>query len=69
MTAVVAGDVVWASVAVAVVAWTAVTLVAGPTRLPGPAQVAGWFLSCWTGRCTLLCAWAAAGWHLFCQRP
>lgn len=69
LVAVVAGDVVWAVLAAAVVAWLICTQVAGPRRLPGITAVLGWWLRCWLGRFLLLAAWAGAGWHLFCQRP
>lgn len=69
MTAVVAGAVVWAALAAALVAWLVVTQVAGPGRLPGITGVLGWWLRSWPGRALMLAAWAGAGWHLFCQRP
>lgn len=69
LAAVVAGDVVWAVLAAAVVAWLVCTQVAGPRRLPGITVVLAWWLRCWLGRFLLLAAWAGAGWHLFCQRP
>ena len=69
MTAVVAGDLVWAVLAAAVAAWLVVTALAGPERLPGVADVVRWLCSCWLGRLLALAAWAGAGWHLFCQRP
>jgi hypothetical protein len=64
-----AGDVVWAVLAAALVAMVVTSLVLGPSRMPGIAQVAGWFLRSWLGRILALAAWAGAGWHLFCQRP
>jgi len=38
-------------------------------RLPGPIALIRWFAQSWLGRALALCAWAGAGWHLFCQRP
>jgi hypothetical protein len=69
VTAVVAGGIVWAMVAVGLVGWLVVTQVAGRRRLPTVASVGRWFLQCWLGRFLLIAAWAGAGWHLFCQRP
>jgi hypothetical protein len=65
--AVVPGDVVWSALAAVTAAWVAVT-----TRVPGlagPAAVLEWVLASWAGRMIALTLWAAAGWHLFCQRP
>jgi hypothetical protein len=67
--AVLPGTVVWSVLALAVVAWTVSTLLAGPSRLPGPVDVVRWFLRSWLGRSLALVGWAVAGWHLFCQRP
>jgi hypothetical protein len=69
VTALVVGAVVWAGLAGALGGWFAVTLVAGPARLPGIVDVVRWFLGCWAGRLLVLACWAGAGWHLFCQRP
>ncbi|HLN17959.1 MAG TPA: hypothetical protein VK277_14545 [Acidimicrobiales bacterium] len=69
LLAVVPGAVVWSVLAVGVVAWTVATLLAGPARLPGPVDVVRFFLRSWLGRALALLAWAAAGWHVFCQRP
>jgi hypothetical protein len=63
------GTVVWAVIAAVVVAWLAVTQLAGAGRLPGAVDVVRWFLRCWLGRLFLVAAWAGAGWHVFCQRP
>lgn len=67
--AVVAGNVVWAVLAGALVVWVVVTQVVGDHRFPGITAVVSWWLRCWLGRLLLLVAWAGAGWHLFCQRP
>jgi hypothetical protein len=69
VSAVALGAGVWTGLAVAGVAWLAITLIAGPRRLPGVVDVVRWFLRCWLGRVLTLAAWAGAGWHLFCQRP
>jgi hypothetical protein len=69
LVAVVAGNVVWAVLAGALVTWVVVTQVVGGDRLPGITAVLSWWLRCWLGRVLLLAAWAGAGWHLFCQRP
>lgn len=69
VVAVVAGNVVWAVLAGALVAWVVVTQVVGDPRLPPITSVLAWWLRCWLGRLLLLAAWAGAGWHLFCQRP
>lgn len=61
------GLVVWAVLAAAAVAW--VVLSAWCPRLPGPVAVARWVVASWLGRILALAGWAAAGWHLFCQRP
>jgi hypothetical protein len=65
----VTGEGVWIVIGGALLAWLAVTLLAGPRRLPGVVDVVRWFLQCWLGRALALAGWAAAGWHLFCQRP
>lgn len=64
-----AGDAVWAGLGAAAVAWLVVTTGAGPRRLPGLVDVARWVVRSWAGRSLALAGWAAAGWHLFCQRP
>jgi len=69
VVAVVAGNVVWAVLAGALVAWVVVTQMIGGERLPGITAVLSWWLQSWLGRLLLLAAWAEAGWHLFCQRP
>lgn len=69
VTAVVAGDVVWAVLAGVLVAWVVVTEVVRDPRCPRITAVLSWWLRCWLGRLLLLAAWAGAGWHLFCQRP
>ncbi len=69
VSGVVVGGVVWSALALIVVVWLVVTTVAGSRRLPGIVDVARWFCDCWLGRLLAVCAWAGAGWHLFCQRP
>lgn len=69
MIALVVGQVVWAVIAGACVAWLAVTLAAGPRSLPGLLDVGRWILGSWAGRLLALGCWSYAGWHLFCQRP
>jgi hypothetical protein len=64
-----AGDVVWLVLAAGAVTLIGLTTALGPARVPGLAQVVGWFLRSWLGRLVALAAWAGAGWHLFCQRP
>ncbi len=45
----------------------------GERGQPRPARARSrslrWFAQSWLGRALALCAWAGAGWHLFCQRP
>lgn len=67
-TAIVPGAVVWLAIAACTVAWLAF-LVATARSLPGPRRVVRWLLESWVPRLTILAAWAAAGWHIFCQRP
>jgi hypothetical protein len=67
-TAVVPGTVVWVALAAGVLVWLAV-LARSPGRFVGPRRVVRWFLASWLSRGIVLAAWAAAGWHIFCQRP
>jgi hypothetical protein len=67
-TAVVPGTVVWVALAAGVLVWLAV-LALSPGRFVGPRRVVRWFLASWLSRGIVLAAWAAAGWHIFCQRP
>jgi hypothetical protein len=61
------GLAVWIGIGSALLAWAVVSGVIA--TLPGPIAVIGWFARSWLGRALALCAWAGAGWHLFCQRP
>lgn len=63
------GAIVWSCIATVLVAWIAITQVAGSQNLPTLHGIASWFLQCWLGRLLLLGAWGEIGWHLFCQRP
>jgi hypothetical protein len=63
------GDAVWLTIGGLTLAWLAVTVAAGPRRLPGVVDVVRWFLQSWPGRLAALTGWAVAGWHLFLQRP
>ncbi len=69
MTALVLGDAVWAGLALALALWVVVSALCGPKRLPGFVDVARWWCDSWLGRLLALAGWAAAGWHVFCQRP
>jgi hypothetical protein len=69
MMAVTTGGVVWAVLAGGVVLWLVVTTLERRRHLVGLMAVVRWFLACWSGRLLLLAGWAAAGWHIFCQRP
>jgi hypothetical protein len=62
-----AGGYVWIGIAGALLCWTVMS--AARRGIPGPVAVLGWFTRSWLGRALALCAWAGAGWHLFCQRP
>ncbi len=62
------GSVVWLALVAGVVAWLAV-LALVPGTFVGPRRVIHWLLSSWPPRLVVLAAWAAAGWHIFCQRP
>jgi hypothetical protein len=62
------GSVVWLSLAAGVVGWLAILALA-PRTLVGPRRVVHWLLASWPSRLMILAAWAAAGWHMFCQRP
>ena len=66
--AVVPGTVVWEALAAGVVVWVGV-LALSFGRFVGPRRVMRWFLASWLSRGLVLAAWAAAGWHIFCQRP
>lgn len=61
------GDDVWVGLGAAVALWG--TFSALGRGIPGPVAVIRWFAQSWLGRALTLCAWAGAGWHLFCQRP
>jgi hypothetical protein len=61
------GAVVWSVLAGLVVLWG--TFSGLRPGLPGPIALVRWFTRSWLGRALALCAWAGAGWHLFCQRP
>jgi hypothetical protein len=65
--AVTPGGDVWIGIGAALAIW----VVASALRrdIPGPIAVVRWFAQSWLGRTLALCAWAGAGWHLFCQRP
>jgi hypothetical protein len=58
---------IWIGIGTALLAWTVVSAVSA--NLPGPIALVRWFAQSWLGRVLALCAWAGAGWHLFCQRP
>jgi hypothetical protein len=60
------GD-VWIGIGGALAAWS--LLSASRRAIPGPIAAIRWFAQSWLGRALALCAWAGAGWHLFCQRP
>jgi len=62
------GSVVWLALGVGVVAWFAVLALVHGTLI-GPRRVIHWFVASWPSRLMVLAAWAAAGWHIFCQRP
>jgi hypothetical protein len=61
------GLAVWIGIGSALVIWAVLSGVSA--RLPGPIALIRWFAQSWLGRALALCAWAGAGWHLFCQRP
>ena len=61
------GGEVWIALGSAMAAWILFSAI-GP-GIPGPIAVIRWFAQSWLGRALALCAWAGAGWHLFCQRP
>jgi hypothetical protein len=66
--AVVPGAVVWLTLAASAVVWVGVVALSAG-RLVGPRRALRWFLGSWLSRGVILAAWAAAGWHIFCQRP
>ena len=61
------GGAVWLAIGVLALLW----VLASSWRrdLPGFVALVRWFAQCGLGRALALCAWAGAGWHLFCQRP
>ena len=61
------GGYVWIGIGAALAIW----IVASALRrdIPGPIAFVRWFAQSGLGRTLALCAWAGAGWHLFCQRP
>lgn len=65
--AIVLGATVWAGIAGIGALWLAVTALSA--RLPHAGDLVRWFLGSWLGRLVAIAAWAAAGWHVFCQRP
>lgn len=70
--AVVTGLGVWLVLAVAFVVWLVVTTLGAvhrDRRVPHAGDVGRWVVSSWAGRGIALAAWAAVGWHVFCQRP
>jgi hypothetical protein len=62
------GAVVWLALAGSALVWLGV-LALSAGRLVGPRRVMRWLLNSWLSRALILAAWAAAGWHIFCQRP
>jgi hypothetical protein len=68
ISAIVPGAIVWLALAGSTVAWLVAVALSGG-RLVGPRRVVRWFLGSWLSRGMILAAWAAAGWHIFCQRP
>jgi hypothetical protein len=62
------GAAVWLAVAVSGTVWL-VALVLSRGALVGPRRVVRWLVGSWLPRVAVLAAWAAAGWHVFCQRP
>ena len=62
------GAIVWLALAGSAVAWFVAVALSG-RRLLGPRRVLRWLLGSWLSRAMILVAWAAAGWHIFCQRP
>jgi hypothetical protein len=60
------GTIVWAALAAALVGWLVLSALLRSVTI---VSVVRWFLTCWLGRALLLAGWAAAGWHVFCQRP
>jgi hypothetical protein len=60
------GD-VWIALGSALATWIVLSGIA--RGIPGPIASIRWFAQSWLGRVLALCAWAGAGWHLFCQRP
>ena len=62
-----AGDQVWIGIGAALAVWAVVSAVS--RQIPGPIALVRWFTRSGLGRALALCAWAGAGWHLFCQRP
>jgi hypothetical protein len=61
------GGAVWLALGTVLVLWSVYSGVR--SDLPGPTALVRWFAQSWLGRILGLCAWGAAGWHLFCQRP
>lgn len=61
------GDVVWAVLAGCWVCWMVLSSLW--SRVPGINAFGRSLLGSWLGRYVALAAWAAVGWHLFCQRP
>lgn len=66
--AIVPGAVVWLVLAGVAVVWL-VVLALHHGSLLGPRRLVRWLLGSWLSRGLVIAAWAAAGWHIFCQRP
>ena len=66
--AVVPGAVVWLALATGTLGWLGIAALSAG-RLAGPRRALRAFLGSWPPRIMILAAWAAAGWHVFCQRP
>jgi hypothetical protein len=68
--AIVPGTVVWSVLAGIGVVWLAVLALSSRSgALLSPRRLARWLLGSWLSRGIIIAAWAAAGWHMFCQRP
>ncbi|MGH9044830.1 MAG: DUF6186 family protein [Acidimicrobiales bacterium] len=61
------GYLVWIAIGAWAVAWSVLSALRAGS--PGPGSVLRWLTTSRITRFLTLCAWAGAGWHLFCQRP
>jgi ammonia channel protein AmtB len=62
------GSIVWLTLAACTVVWLAILTFTSPGLIDAR-RLLRWLVASWLPRFVMLAAWAAAGWHIFCQRP